>query len=52
MRDLTAGGGCSGSVRGKPPMLILGAMMRKRVHVACGVRRSGRPFDPALQQMA
>ncbi len=33
MRDLTAGGGCSGSVRGKPPMLILGAMMRKRVHV-------------------
>jgi len=37
---------------GKPPMLILGAMMRKLVHVAYGVLRSGRPFDPALHQMA
>ena len=37
---------------GKPPMLILGAMMRKLVHVAYGVLRSGRPFDPALHQTA
>ena len=37
---------------GKPPMLILGAMMRKLVCVAYGVLRSGRPFDPALHQLA
>ena len=37
---------------GKPPMLILGAMMRKLVHVAYGVLRSGRPFDPVLHQTA
>lgn len=33
---------------GKPPMLILGAMMRKLVHVAFGVLKSGKPFNPAL----
>lgn len=33
---------------GKPPMVILGAMMRKLVHVAFGVLKSGKPFDPAL----
>lgn len=33
---------------GKPPKLIIGAMMRKLVHVAFGVLRSGKPFDPAL----
>ncbi|MDD2770308.1 MAG: transposase [Methylococcus sp.] len=33
---------------GKPPMLILGAMMRKLVHVAFGVLKSGQPFNPAL----
>lgn len=33
---------------GKPPMLIIAAMMRKLVHVAFGVLRSGKPFDPAL----
>ena len=33
-------------------MLILGAMMRKLVHVAYGVLKSGRPFDPALHQTA
>lgn len=33
---------------GKPPMLIIGAMMRKLLHVAFGVLKSGRPFDPAL----
>lgn len=33
---------------GKPPKLIIGAMMRKLVHVAYGVLKSGKPFDPAL----
>ena len=37
---------------GKPPMLILGAMMRKLLCVAYGVLRSGRPFDPTLHQLA
>ena len=37
---------------GKPPMLILGAMMRKLLCVAYGVLRSGRPFDPDLHQLA
>jgi transposase len=32
---------------GKPPMLIIGAMMRKLVHVAFGVLNSGKIFDPA-----
>ena len=34
---------------GKPPKLIIGAMMRKLVHVAFGVLKSGKPFDPKLQ---
>lgn len=34
---------------GKPPKLIIGAMMRKLVQVAYGVLKSGKPFDPALQ---
>jgi hypothetical protein len=29
-------------------MLIIGAMMRKLIHVAFGVLKSGQPFDPAL----
>lgn len=33
---------------GKPPMLIIGAMMRKLLHVAFGVLKSAKPFDPAL----
>ena len=33
---------------GKPPMLIIGAMMRKLIHVAFGVLKSGKLFDPAL----
>jgi transposase len=36
------------SAAGKPPMVILGAMMRKLVHIAFGVLKSGRPFDPTL----
>ncbi len=33
---------------GKPAKLIIGAMMRKLIHVAFGVLKSGLPFDPAL----
>ena len=33
---------------GKPPKLIIGAMMRKLLHVAFGVLKSGKKFDPAL----
>jgi hypothetical protein len=29
-------------------MLIIGAMMRKLIHVAFGVLKSGKSFDPAL----
>jgi transposase len=35
---------------GKPPKLIIGAMMRKLVHVAFGVLKSGKTFDPELHQ--
>lgn len=34
--------------KGKPPKLIIGAMMRKLAQVAFGVLQSGKPFDPAL----
>jgi hypothetical protein len=34
---------------GKPPMLIIGAMMRKLICVAFGVLKSGQAFNPALQ---
>lgn len=33
---------------GKPPMLIIGAMMRKLIQVAFGVLKSGKTFDPAM----
>lgn len=33
---------------GKPPKLIIGAMMRKLAQVAFGVLKSGLPFNPAL----
>jgi transposase len=33
---------------GKPPMVIIGAAMRKLIHLAFGVIRSGRPYDPKL----
>jgi hypothetical protein len=29
-------------------MVIIGAMMRKLVHVAFGVLKSGKPFNPEL----
>jgi transposase len=35
---------------GKPPKLIIGAMMRKLVHVAFGVLKSAEPFDPAFKK--
>jgi transposase len=38
--------------RGKSPMQIIGAAMRKLVHLAYGVLKSGKPFDPALAKMA
>lgn len=33
---------------GKPPKLIIGAMMRKLIHVAFGVLKSGKIFDSTL----
>jgi transposase len=33
---------------GKPPMLIIGAAMRKLVHLAFGVLKSGRAYDARL----
>ena len=33
---------------GKPPKLIIGAMMRKLAQVAFGVIKSGKPFNPAF----
>ena len=33
---------------GKPPKLIIGAMMRKLLQVAFGVLKSGQPFNPVL----
>ena len=32
--------------RGKCKMVIIGAMMRKLLHIAYGVLKSGKPFDP------
>ena len=32
--------------KGKPKMLIIGAAMRKMIHLAYGVLKSNRPFDP------
>ena len=32
--------------RGKCPMVIIGAAMRKLIHIAYGVLKSGKPFDP------
>ncbi len=32
--------------KGKHPMAILGALMRKLLHIAYGVIKTGKPFDP------
>lgn len=36
------------AANGKSPMLIIGALMRKLIHIAFGVLKSGKPFNPAL----
>jgi len=33
---------------GKRPLLIIGAVMRKLIHVAFGVLKSGQPFNETL----
>jgi transposase len=38
--------------RGKCPMQIIGAAMRKLVHLAYGVLKSGKPFDPEFMENA
>ena len=38
--------------RGKRPMVIVGAAMRKLVHLLYGVLKSGKPFDPTLAMAA
>jgi len=38
--------------RRKCPMEIIGAAMRKLVHIAYGVLKSGRPFDPEMAKTA
>ncbi len=34
--------------RGKSELQVIGAVMRKLIHLAFGVLKSGRPYDPAL----
>jgi transposase len=36
--------------RGKSKMAVIGAAMRKLVHLAYGVLKTGRPFDPEWAQ--
>jgi transposase len=38
--------------RGKCPMQIIGAAMRKLIHLAYGVLKSGKPFNPELMKTA
>lgn len=38
--------------RGKCPMQIIGAAMRKLLHLAYGVLKSGKPFDPSIVKIA
>lgn len=38
--------------RGKSKMSVIGAVMRKLIHIAYGVLKSGRPFDPELAKFA
>ena len=38
--------------RGKCPMQIIGAAMRKLIHLAFGVLKSGNPYDPLYSQNA
>ncbi len=36
---------------GKHPMAILGALMRKLLHIVYGVLKTGKPFDPNYCQI-
>ncbi len=36
------------ALAGKNKMMILGAAMRRLVHLAFGVLKSGKPFDPKI----
>lgn len=36
------------SKAGKPPMKVVGAAMRKLLHIIFGVLKSGKPFDPSF----
>ncbi|HVQ38562.1 MAG TPA: transposase [Pyrinomonadaceae bacterium] len=38
--------------RGKCKMSVIGAVMRKLIHIAYGVLKSGRPFDPEIAKTA
>lgn len=38
--------------RGKSKMSVIGAVMRKLIHIAYGVLKSGRPFDPEIAKAA
>ena len=38
--------------RGKSKMSVIGAVMRKLMHIAYGVLKSGRPFDPQIAKTA
>jgi transposase len=38
--------------RGKAKMAILGAAMRKLLHIVFGVLKSGKPFDPNILSVA
>jgi transposase len=38
--------------RGKSKMTVIGAMMRKLIHLAYGVLKTGKPFDPEWAQKA
>lgn len=38
--------------RGKCAMVIIGAAMRKLIHLAYGVLKSGKPFDPLYEKTA
>jgi transposase len=38
--------------RGKSPMQVIGAAMRRLIHIAYGVLKSGKPFDPGYGKTA
>ena len=37
---------------GKRPLVVVGAAMRKLLHLIYGVLKSGKPFDPAVAMAA